>query len=609
MAQQPLPQQYSSVPQTSEPVFLTAMPANIRSPSSRPSRATAQLGSITQGVASGAIGGAYGPYSSSNTVKSINSRFLATHSQVSSSTKPAATTTVPPHVWEDDPDLDDTLHNSSQDDDDSFTIYSLRGWLNAGALVIIAVGLIILFAGYPIIAYYSKNTPSVSGYNLGGINSSGQIPDLPGLPSLIDEDTPTSAYSRTGQDGLKYNLVFSDEFNTDGRTFYPGDDPFWEAADLHYWTTDDLEWYDPSAITTVDGKLVITFSMEDIHDLNFKSGMLTTWNKLCFTTGYIEVSISMPGDYKTPGFWPGAWTMGNLGRPAYGATTDGMWPYSYDACDVGTFPNQTTAAGEPAAALTGSSYGGSLSYLPGQRTSACTCEGGDHPGPSINIGRGAPEIDIFEHQIDVNVWQGMVSQTFQLGPFNYQYQFDNTTPATTVTDSSITHFNTYIGNTYQQSVSALTYIDETYYNDEAYGTYGIEWFSDPESRDDGYIQWYSGGVESWKITSASVGPDDTVEISQRLIPEEPMYLIFNLGMADNFQPVDFKHITFPGKMYIDYVRVYQRVGTKNGVTCNPPLRPTQDYINAHIEAYTNPNLTTWEQTGFPVPSNSLYDGC
>jgi hypothetical protein len=31
------------------------------------------------------------------------------------------------------------------------------------------------------------------------------------------------------------HLVFSDEFNTDGRTFYPGDDPYWEAVDLHYW--------------------------------------------------------------------------------------------------------------------------------------------------------------------------------------------------------------------------------------------------------------------------------------------------------------------------------------------------------------------------------------
>lgn len=38
-------------------------------------------------------------------------------------------------------------------------------------------------------------------------------------------------------------LVFSDEFNTDGRTFYSGDDPYWEAANMHYWSTNDLEWY------------------------------------------------------------------------------------------------------------------------------------------------------------------------------------------------------------------------------------------------------------------------------------------------------------------------------------------------------------------------------
>lgn len=72
-------------------------------------------------------------------------------------------------------------------------------------------------------------------------------------------------------------LVFSDEFNVEGRTFYPGDDPYWEASDLWYGVTADLEWYvavvcwlryriliklnsffcgkryDPSAITTKDG--------------------------------------------------------------------------------------------------------------------------------------------------------------------------------------------------------------------------------------------------------------------------------------------------------------------------------------------------------------------
>jgi beta-glucanase (GH16 family) len=51
--------------------------------------------------------------------------------------------------------------------------------------------------------------------------------------------------------------------------------------------------------------------------------MITTWNKMCFTTGYIEVSVSMPGTPTAPGLWPAAWTMGNLGRAGYGATTEG----------------------------------------------------------------------------------------------------------------------------------------------------------------------------------------------------------------------------------------------------------------------------------------------
>lgn len=33
--------------------------------------------------------------------------------------------------------------------------------------------------------------------------------------------------------------------------------------------------------------------------------MMTSWNKLCFTTGYIEVSVSMPGSPTAPGLWPG----------------------------------------------------------------------------------------------------------------------------------------------------------------------------------------------------------------------------------------------------------------------------------------------------------------
>jgi beta-glucanase (GH16 family) len=47
---------------------------------------------------------------------------------------------------------------------------------------------------------------------------------------MIDPDTPQEFMTRTGFDGNSdWELVFSDEFNEDGRTFYEGDDPFWQG--------------------------------------------------------------------------------------------------------------------------------------------------------------------------------------------------------------------------------------------------------------------------------------------------------------------------------------------------------------------------------------------
>lgn len=100
-------------------------------------------------------------------------------------------------------------------------------------------------------------------------------------------------------------------------------------------------------VTTKDGYLEITMSKERTHNLDYQGGMLQSWNKLCFTGGYIEVSVSLPGSPQIAGFWPGAhlqlvsrgrdlltldpvlpgvWTMGNLARAGYGATTEGVWP-------------------------------------------------------------------------------------------------------------------------------------------------------------------------------------------------------------------------------------------------------------------------------------------
>jgi beta-glucanase (GH16 family) len=51
----------------------------------------------------------------------------------------------------------------------------------------------------------------------------GQAPVLFQMPEPIDEATPKEARSRTGFDGNEYELVFSDEFELDGRTFWPGE--------------------------------------------------------------------------------------------------------------------------------------------------------------------------------------------------------------------------------------------------------------------------------------------------------------------------------------------------------------------------------------------------
>lgn len=124
---------------------------------------------------------------------------------------------------------------------------SARGLLNVAALTILVLGLLTLFAGYPIISHYTKEeVGNKGGFNIGGSNGSGQVPEIPGLAMLVDTDTPSNARTfKSKVDGSSYHIVFSDEFETPGRTFWPGDDPFWEAVDIYYAATGDYEYYSP----------------------------------------------------------------------------------------------------------------------------------------------------------------------------------------------------------------------------------------------------------------------------------------------------------------------------------------------------------------------------
>ena len=71
-------------------------------------------------------------------------------------------------------------------------------------------------AGYPIItAFTGTTTTTTAGFNLGGVNGSGQVPETVGNFGLIDADTPTTAYSITSATGETWELVFSDECQSD----------------------------------------------------------------------------------------------------------------------------------------------------------------------------------------------------------------------------------------------------------------------------------------------------------------------------------------------------------------------------------------------------------
>lgn len=408
--------------------------------------------------------------------------------------------------------------------------------------------------------------------------------------SLVDPDTPEDALYKKNMYGEKWKLVFSDEFNAEGRTFYEGDDQFFQAVDIHYSGTEDLEWYDPDAVTTGNGTLISQMDAYKNHDLYYRSGMVQSWNKMCFTQGMILISAMLPNYGSKGGLWPGLWTMGNLGRPGYRASTEGVWPYTYDSCDAGITPNQSSPDG--------------ISYLPGQRLPACVCAGEDHPNPGT--GRGSPEIDIIEAETDTNTLNlGLASQSYQIAPMDIWYMPDYN--FLEIHNTEVTSANVYTGGPIQQAVSGVTTLNNTWYergpDAGKFQVYGYEYLNDDE---DGHLTWYVGADPTLTVHAKALAPNGN--IGWRRISKEPMSVVMNLGISNSWAYIDWPEMLFPAHLRVDYVRVYQPEDAIN-VTCDPDDYPTTDYINNHKNAYYNSNLTTWAETGFSVPKNKLAFKC
>jgi hypothetical protein len=137
---------------------------------------------------------------------------------------------------------------------------------------------------------------------------------------------------------------------------------------------------------------------------------------------------------------------------------------------------------------------------------ACTCPGEDHPGPNNGVGRAAPEIDLIEAQIIIDLGIGEVSQSNQIAPYDAFYQYNNASIYCDIEDLGISKFNSYKGGIYQEAVSVLTQVPSRIYRDQVIGgrkgefaTFELEWLADFNNRKNGFITWAVDGKRAWTM--------------------------------------------------------------------------------------------------------------
>ncbi|KAL4420044.1 hypothetical protein ABPG77_007483 [Micractinium sp. CCAP 211/92] len=445
--------------------------------------------------------------------------------------------------------------------------------------------------------------------------------------SGIDADTPADActfeictedYETCTGGGAPLStlqLVLSDEFTAPNQSFAAGaGNPRWTAGNMWYSGTADWEAYKPEQVTTEGGAAVLTierlpegqpatglsqrgqFDRNVVwtkKDLQYKSGWLDSWNKMCFTGGYVEARVQLPGDPGIAGFWPAFWLMGNLGRAGYMTSTDGMWPYTYDHCggdavgrefgDQGPIPQRFSACPDPKG-VNRTLWG----LLPGQ-------------------GRGAPEIDIIEVKsgkgkssggnqprypftlLPLHVAPLIPENTFWTetdadgntvpGPGQYIPQQDQFwTDLEFWKGPFATNQQDRPGDKVRDVMGAYAQLDESFWTD--YHTFGLLW------QPGEYIRWYIDGTFVYELNKEALRAQSngSYTVPERLIPVEPMYVIMNLALSDSFGTVKEEDLPYPSQFKIDYVRVYQNPDNVS-TTCDPGDHPTEQYIACNRDLY------------------------
>lgn len=443
-------------------------------------------------------------------------------------------------------------------------------------------------------------------------------------PTMSPTTTPTPFPTSTPG---TYQLVFSEEFNVPGRSFEDGTDPRWTALEKNDYTNDALHYYSAAnAATDNKGNLVITTEAADTEVIgyddkkkkktmvtkHFRSAMLQTWNKFCFTGGIVEARVQLPGKSDVGGLWPAFWLLGNLARHTYVGSSEHIWPWSSEVCTERSFDAQHITA----------------------------CDQVAHYGLEAGVGRGSPEIDIFEVQpgklkanqgvfLRSSVGQPFMSASFQVAPGRTSMRpgpgywpgpgqwyeglvgGDNTS----LNIGFYGNYNHFVGDYdptksdyWSDAVSFNRQLDGRYFNSSH--TYRLEW-DVPTDEKDGYLHWFLDeklvlAINGTGIRNAGTGSE---------ISTEPMYILLNTAISSQWGfPLDCPD-TCKCKTYdchsndyalrcgfsdgfcqmmseqnpkykIDYVRVYQNSDNpEEKVGCSTPERPTRRYIEAHEKLY------------------------
>ncbi|TMW60587.1 hypothetical protein Poli38472_000629 [Pythium oligandrum] len=404
-------------------------------------------------------------------------------------------------------------------------------------------------------------------------------PDTPLESRTID--VPAGPHSFGKGPNMTYKLIFSDEFEDSNRTFEAGFDRRWTALDNLDTTNMGQHYFLPQAVQIDKGNLIITTTKpkHKYRGTTYVSGSLQSWNKFCYTGGYVEVKAVLPGKWGIPGTWPALWIMGNIGRATYLGSQDGTWPWSFDSCapwveKAQEVEQMINACGN----LTDPDVPGSYPEM---------------YGLNKNQGRGATEIDIMEAQIQVKDQPAMISTSLQIRP---SLSDDLRPPIGGLPGpgqwyqglkfGNYTHINSdYYGDKGLDSISALTQLNSDAY--KAFHIYQLDWSPGPY----GYIRWFMDGNFLFEIPGAALNVWSE-GVPPRMIPAEPSYLILSTAVSEKFSPPCDSQICdsiWPSNFTIDYVRVYQ--GNPNNYTsigCNPAAFPTTEWIFAHPVEYGLP---------------------